>query len=89
MSDWNAATSTDYTDAMKPWSDRVPAAIAKAEEHMADHTHDECRCYELITATEVALAEALWEILSSEDIVDERWAWPPALIAFAEKAESL
>ncbi len=84
----------------KDWASRIPAAIAQAEERVAQKPlyrgeHQEPYSFEKhesITATEVALAKALWEELQFEQhklyggIEQEP---PPALHAFTEKVESL
>ena len=87
-------------DAMPDWSSRIPAAIAKAEKLL--DVEGVPRGFFLpagnpdgaLTATEVALAKALWdtEVLFEEGFKE---SWEPlggsgkALIAFTEKVESL
>ena len=79
---------------LAPWSDRIPAAIKKAEEKLGapvkeggfqgemtmfiPRDHPEAA----FTADEVALAKALWHELGPD-------MHPPALIAFTEKVEKL
>ncbi len=80
-----------------PWSSRIPAAIAKAEELVGDER--EFRTYWMdnrevpvtITATEVVLAKALWEAHQSLALeYGERVEIvPPALRDFCTKVESL
>ena len=77
---------------MKPWSSRIPAAIAKGKELLdgRDGWFPQLPLSEPITAGEVALAEALWEatqdtpsyLVGGEQI-------PEALIVFTEKIERL
>ena len=82
-------------DAETDWSTRIPAAIKKAERWLEPEgawriTKDAVA----ITVIEVALAQALWdtEVLFEEGFKED---WKPlggsgkALIAFAEKVESL
>lgn len=97
------------SDLIKPYSERIPAVIAKAEKLVAPwvDTHplnietfpcEHCDAREkhnskrgAITATEVALAKALWEEWESEhELPGGRFSsYPPALIAFTEKIEQL
>ena len=78
----------------RPYSVRIPAAIEKAKACVGGFCNDKKGCPHDITATEVALAEALWErghhrdcvgLESCCDLVDEG----SALIAFTEKVEEL
>ena len=80
----------------REWSSRIPAAIAKAESLTNGHDHRvalEEGSLTIITATEVALAKALWELwVEYCDALDWEEAGdtpPPALIVFAQKVESL
>ena len=85
------------------WSSRIPTAIAKAEKLLADakaivgvsswvQEKDV-----IITATEVQLAQALWEIVRTDAVVVDVEQWlsseggpaAEALRAFTEKVESL
>ena len=79
---------------MKPRSERIPAAIAKAERLLGSKS-DYARVYKtgetfVLTAGEVAAVDALWAkrdalmSLSGYDVADS-----PALIAFCEKMEGL
>ncbi len=84
-----------------PWSSRIPAAIAKAESLTNGHDHRvalEEGSLTIITATEVALAKALWELCLHEQRDNEREelgdsaecsSGYEALEAFTEKVESL
>ena len=73
-----------------PWAARIPAAIKRAKEVgdvylPADPVKDTATSPRfMLTATETALAEALWKLI--EQLGN---APSPALIAFTEKVESL
>ena len=76
------------------WSLRIPAAIAKAEELLASTgigVYFKMSATGVITATEVALAKALWEAHQSLALeYGERVEIvPPALRDFCTKVESL
>ena len=81
-----------------PLATSIPAAIKRAEEHVASDEHESgnCDCHypgKRITATEVALAKALWEQMRGDEYrrhpANSEAVPPPALIAFTEKVESL
>ena len=69
------------------WATRIPAAIKQAEELLLDAGERDyfwlLKPRSVITATEVALAEALWAWIA------EPGETPAALIAFTEKVEAL
>ena len=73
-----------------PWATRIPAAIKRAEDWVEDHKG---WSFIPITATEVALAEALWEQMQGDEYrrhpANPEAVPPPALIAFMEKVEAL
>ena len=77
-----------------PWATRIPAAIKRAEELTQNDVMVMCRIesvYEYLTATEAALAEALWDLwtLAYGDADEFDDPWKAALIAFTEKVEVL
>ena len=80
------------------WATRIPAAIKRAEEVgdvylPADPVKDTATSPRfMLTETEVALAEALWEMCDAvynEDPQAHDWTPPPALRDFTEKVEAL
>ena len=82
----------------QPWATRIEAAIKRAEEgpqddsyECGDAAHDAgCRCdvrEGWPSATEAALAKALWSLVESGDC--GYFSPPEPLIAFTEKVESL
>ena len=74
---------------MANWATRIPAAIKRAKQKIAGKHHIWLsRQRDFITATEVALAEALWKMWWYDDKAagDDP---PPALIAFTEKVEAI
>ena len=91
----------DKAGVLAPWSERIPAAIEKAEENAAEYiaSHPNYEAGDpiittkaLFTAGELALAEALWEKCDSDNYNDPQahdWTPPSALIAFCEKVEKL
>ena len=77
-----------------PYSVRIPAAITRAEAltERSDFRVSSITLEVFITATEVALAKALWENYKSLNELrgqGEEELLPPSLIAFTEKVESL
>lgn len=85
---------------LKPWSVRIPDAIARAKELVKRDAGDWYANDKavVITATEVALAEALWDYTQILMHGTEKQAMlerhptiynAPALIAFCEKVEAL
>ena len=81
----------------EPWSERIPAAITKAEEHIRTRHREVFLTSqqlnkvdeEFITAGEVALAEALWKVWVDVGLSKTPDVPPPELIAFCEKVEKL
>ena len=76
---------------MKPWSTRIPAAIAKGEELLdgRDGWFPQLPLSEPITVGEVALAAQLWKTELFVQELKGKQPPPPSLIAFCEKIERL
>ena len=83
---------------MKPWDDRIPAAIANAErmldggEYLLIPPHiggNETKLTLVLTAGEVALAKALWERVGHTVCADPECEKPHPLREFTEKIERL
>ena len=76
----------------KPWSARIPAAIERAEEHLATHSNWDAKlgCQHGLNLGEVALAKLAydWECGEFTDPGDH-WTPPPALRSFTEEVEKL
>ena len=74
-----------HPDLIPPWSERIPAAIKHAKEHLDTGEHVSNGCKLSITTGEAALAEALWEV--KEGFITMGGDPPPSHMAFAEKVE--
>ena len=75
---------------------RIPAAIKKAEADVAYHKwamwyrkKGSTEPTDIITATEVAVAKALWKTYRTLNTESGEEHWPTPLIAFCEKVEKL
>ena len=75
---------------------RIPAAIKKAEANVAYHKwamwyrkKGSTEPTDIITATEVAVAKALWKTYRTLNTESGEEHWPAPLIAFTEKVEKL
>jgi hypothetical protein len=79
------------TKTMKPWVERIPQAIEKAEGRFGAMTVVVgAPPHGWITRTEVALAKALWELFyNSPEYNGEYTPVPEVLRAFTEKVEAL
>ena len=78
-------------EAKPPLATRIPAAIKRAKEPFA--ANPMLRVVGVgtgwVTATEVALAEALWKTYRALNSESGEEHWPTPLIAFTEKVEAL
>ncbi len=77
--------------AVTDYSERIPAAIAKAERLLdgRDGWFPQLPLSEPITAGEVALADALHKTYRALNAESGEEHWPDALIAFCTKIEGL
>ena len=91
---------------MTDWSERIPAAIANAERLLGDDEYvlvaphiggNDTKLTFVLTAGELALAEALWDVLTfdtTDEMNEQFFAYgaalgAKALIAFCERMEAL
>lgn len=95
MSETGTAGYTYKDLAEQPWSVRIPSAITRAEEYLGGTDSRMSGAFgttlyldKILTATEVALAKALYGEWGEHYSEAEEWLYE-ALQAFTEKVESL